>query len=185
MTEHLHILNNYIDVMRRGEFHSVADAVETWERQAPEEFDPAWLGWAGIANYLAGRFQLAINNYLRAIANDKDNLQALNGLAYIHGCCPDETFHDPERGLRFANRSIAIYDKDWRSLLTRAALFLRTSNYDSARNDANQALRLAPDSYKWRCERILDICEKEGTFTASLEEDFEKFKTEIQQYETE
>ena len=161
MTEHLHILNDYIGVMRRGEFHSVADAVETWERQAPEEFDPAWLGWAGIANYLAGRFQLAINNYLRAIANDKDNLQALNGLAYIHGCCPDETFHDPERGLRFANRSIAIYDKDWRSPVRRAARFARRASVTYERNDRNHPLHLPPDACKWRGETGVNICQKE------------------------
>lgn len=161
----------------RGEFAFVISRLETLTQSEPCEALPDGVfQYQALARYFSGDFEGAIRDYNQWLSRDGDSLLALNGLAYIFACCPDDSLHCADLAIRLATRACDVSDwKQWRPLLVLAYAFARNNDFENATIHARKSLEIVPVEKRDRPEILLELAKTRQAFTSDLTDEFNRY----------
>jgi len=124
-----------------------ACALTGWEdRECLETLPVAYAGLAA-AQYGAGQYAAALENYRKAMARDEDNEIVLVNLALMLATCPDPALRDPAEAVRLAERALETLEHpstDAMRILAEA--YVAAGQTDRAVAAAEQAARIAEEA---------------------------------------
>lgn len=104
--------------------------------EAPD--DPRIMLAVGQLRYLNGRVREAVEAYEKVLDADRDNVTALNDLAWILAT----ELNDPEQGLKLADRGLGREPDNANLLDTRGVIHYHLRNYDQSRRDLEACANL-------------------------------------------
>ena len=117
--------------------------------------------FVGDYYYNKQAFPKAINAYENVLRIDRENIHALNNLAWLLATCPDETFRDPEKSLDLASRAVAL-ERESYLLDTYAEALFMNQRFAEALDVSRQALAITSDKqayYQSQVERFRRLAE--------------------------
>jgi tetratricopeptide (TPR) repeat protein len=131
---------------------------------------------AGLVRYFMGDFQGAIAEYEMALDRNSNSVGALNDLAYVLACCPDEAFRDAKRAVDLAFRSCV--QSEWKlsgPLKTLAAAYALAGEFELAKAYAEKVDAQSAEELE-RKEELMRCILQSRPFIADIEIDYERWR---------
>jgi tetratricopeptide (TPR) repeat protein len=108
----------------------------------------------GDIYYSEKNFADAVATYQRALKYNKNQLQALNNLAWLYATCDDSRFRNPQRALELSLYATALSNESY-ILDTLAEAYFVNNDLNSALMTAEKALAAATHNVSYYMEQLI------------------------------
>jgi tetratricopeptide (TPR) repeat protein len=119
------------------------------------------------------QYDLAIQEFDRALKIDPNNISALSGEAYVLATCPEKKYRDGPKARELATKACKATEyKDWRTLNSLAVALAECGDFKEAARFQKQALLLLDAkgaTAKEEFEKVLELFEKGRPYRCEYE----------------
>jgi tetratricopeptide (TPR) repeat protein len=99
--------------------------------------------------YESGEYEKAEQGYLRILAQDPENVETLNNLAWLYATCREESCRRPQEALKLAQKAVSLVPRDAHVLDTLAESYYANGMLDEAVETINRAIALKPQDMSY------------------------------------